>query len=212
MKTIDEKTLLLAVGSVGDDLIARAERVCPRRRRIARWGALAACLCVLALSASLVLESFRMGSAQPSGGSGAVESVEDASTGNAAAEPGAARPESNTQTDSAAPLAAAECLAQTGVAGAEDIVQVMLEGPAEDSKKEECALSGAALYDALAAAEVLPADSPRESALAYGQTLTLTLANGTVLTAPADAEAGAVRLGDWCYIGEEVKTALRSAL
>ena len=49
MKTIDEKTLLLAVGSVGDDLIARAERVCPRRRRIARWGALAACLCVLAL-------------------------------------------------------------------------------------------------------------------------------------------------------------------
>ena len=66
--------------------------------------------------------------------------------------------------------------------------------------------------DALAAAEVLPADSPRESALAYGQTLTLTLANGTVLTAPADAEAGAVRLGDWCYIGEEVKTALRSAL
>ena len=205
MKTIDEKTLLLAVGSVGDDLIARAERVCPRRRRIARWGALAACLCVLALSASLVLESFRMGSAQPPGGSGAVES-------NAAAEPGAARPESNTQTDSAAPLAAAECLAQTGVAGAEDIVQVTLEGPAEDSKKEECALSGAALYDALAAAEVLPADSPRESALAYGQTLTLTLANGTVLTAPADAEAGAVRLGDWCYIGEEVKTALRSAL
>ena len=204
MKTIDEKTLLLAVGSVGDDLIARAERVCPRRRRIARWGALAACLCVLALSASLVLESFRMGSAQPPGGSGAVE--------NAAAEPGAARPESNTQTDSAAPLAAAECLAQTGVAGAEDIVQVTLEGPAEDSKKEECALSGAALYDALAAAEVLPADSPRESALAYGQTLTLTLANGTVLTAPADAEAGAVRLGDWCYIGEEVKTALRSAL
>ena len=70
---------------------------------------------------------------------------------------------------SAAPLAAAECLAQTGVAGAEDIVQVTLEGPAEDSKKEECALSGAALYDALAAAEVLPADSPRESALAYGQ-------------------------------------------
>ena len=99
-----------------------------------------------------------------------------------------------------------------GGAGAEDIVQVTLEGPAEDSKKEECALSGAALYDALAAAEVLPADSPRESALAYGQTLTLTLANGTVLTAPADAEAGAVRLGDWCYIGEEVKTALRSAL
>ena len=48
--------------------------------------------------------------------------------------------------------------------------------------------------------------------MAYGQTLTLTLANGTVLTAPADAEAGAVRLGDWCYIGEEVKTALRSAL
>ena len=38
------------------------------------------------------------------------------------------------------------------------------------------------------------------------------LANGTVLTAPTDAEAGAVRLGDWCYIGEEVKTALRSAL
>ena len=70
MKTIDEKTLLLAVGSVGDDLIARAERVCPRRRRIARWGALAACLCVLALSASLVLESFRMGSAQPPGESG----------------------------------------------------------------------------------------------------------------------------------------------
>ena len=68
------------------------------------------------------------------------------------------------------------------------------------------------IFDALAAAEVLPADSPRESALAYGQTLTLTLANGTVLTAPADAEAGAVRLGDWCYIGEEVKTALRSAL
>ena len=102
--------------------------------------------------------------------------------------------------------------AGTSVAGAEDIVQVTLEGPAEDSKKEECALSGAALYDALAAAEVLPADSPRESALAYGQTLTLTLANGTVLTAPADAEAGAVRLGDWCYIGEEVKTALRSAL
>ena len=54
------------------------------------------------------------------------------------------------------------------------------------------ALLSAAVF--LAAAGVLPADSPRESALAYGQTLTLTLANGTVLTAPADAEAGAVRL------------------
>lgn len=212
MKTIDEKTLLLAVGSVGDDLIARAERVRPRRRHIARWGALAACFCVLALSASLVLEPFRMGSAQPSGGSSTAESIEDASTGNAAAEPGAARPESNTQTDSAAPLSAAECLARTGIGAAGDIAAASLETGTENSKKEECALSGAALYDALAAAEVLPTGSPRESALAYGQTLTLTLADGTVLTAPADAEAGAVRLGDWCYLGEEVKTALRSAL
>lgn len=52
MKRIDEERLLLAVGEVGDDLIAQAERQPARRRPYAKWGAMAACFCLIALFAA----------------------------------------------------------------------------------------------------------------------------------------------------------------
>ncbi len=54
MKHIDEKELLLAVGEVGDDLIARAEQPVKGRKAVyVRWGALAACFCLIAVLAVL---------------------------------------------------------------------------------------------------------------------------------------------------------------
>lgn len=49
MKHIDETMLLLAVGNVGEDLVARAEkRSVPSRRRVSlHFAALAACLCLI---------------------------------------------------------------------------------------------------------------------------------------------------------------------
>lgn len=52
MKKIDEKQLLLAVGGVGDDLLTRAEKQPARRRgSYVKWGAMAACFCLIAVLA-----------------------------------------------------------------------------------------------------------------------------------------------------------------
>lgn len=82
MKQIDEKTLLLAVGEVGDDLIARAERRPARRSPYAKWGAMAACFCLIAaLAVPHVLDSFRMGNAGYNGAP-PPDMTESANTGN----------------------------------------------------------------------------------------------------------------------------------
>ena len=64
MKHIDETMLLLAVGNVGEDLVARAEkRSIPSRRRVSlHFAALAACLClIVGVAVPYVMDGFGSG-------------------------------------------------------------------------------------------------------------------------------------------------------
>lgn len=205
MKQINERQLLLAIGDVGDDLLARAEHMPRRRAPKARWAALAACLCVLAVSASLVLPSFRMGNSM------APEPAEGLTGGNQSVSQNMDSAESGGMPTAA--LSAADCLADVGIASAEDLDS--WQWTEETDVKEEAATgganeesdayndtarqqNGAALYEALCASDVAAAGED-DRALDFTVELTLTLRDGTVLSGAADTAQNVVQLGEYHF-------------
>lgn len=224
MKRIDEAQLLQAVGAVGDDLLLRAEQAgVPRRRRPWR-GALAACLCLaLVLSAVLYLpNAFRMGS-----------------SGNMAAEPGAAQNESaghpnyeqgqpeagqeGSDYETAVDAVPEQEEAKKGETGREHPEHGMQDGAAclaELGIGDASALASAAcggkalpaaeLYQVLAAAEAVAAE--RDSTpLQLTERITLTLASGAVLEGWGDPAAGVLQLGGYHFYHLELSMLLKGA-
>lgn len=205
MKEINERQLLLAIGGVGDDLLERAEHVHRRRAGAVKWAALAACLCVLVVSASMVLPSFRMGNSMaPEPEEGLTGSNQSVSQNMDSAENGSMP---------TLAFSAADCLEELGITSAEDLDSWQWAEPTdlkEDAaaggvKEESDACSdtarqqdGAALYEALCGAEVAVA-AEDDRALNFTVTLTLTLADGTVLSGAADMEQNVVQLGDYHF-------------
>ncbi len=224
MKRIDETQLLRAVGDVGDDLLLRAERPGTARSRRPWRGALAACLClVLVLTAVLYLpNSFRMGS-----------------SGNTAAEPGAAQNDSagHPNYEQGQPEAGQEGSdyetavdavpehegAEKGETGREHPEHGMQDGAAclaELGIGDASALAAAAcggrsvpaadLYQALASAAVMDAD--RDGApLQLTEQVTLTLASGAVLEGRGDPAAGVLQLGGYHFYHSDFSVLLKGA-
>lgn len=205
MKEINERQLLLAIGDVGDDLLERAEHVHHRRAGVVKWAALAACLCVLVVSASMVLPSFRMGNSM------APEPEEGLTGGNQSVSQDMASAESGSMPTAA--LSAANCLEDLGITSAEDLnswqwtkLTYLKEDAAAGEVKEESDAyndtvrqqDGAALYEVLCGADAVAA-AEDDRALNFTVTLTLTLTDGTVLSGAADMEQNVVQLGDYHF-------------
>lgn len=214
MKQINERQLLLAIGNVGDDLLTRAEHVPRRRAPKARWAALAACLCVLAVSVSMVLPSFRMGSSM------APEPAEGLTGGNQSVSQNTDSAESGGMPTAA--LSGADCLNGLGIFSAEDLsswqwteeTDVKEEAATGEANEESDAYkdtarqqNGAALYEALCAADVVAAEED-DRALNFTVELTLILSDGTALSGAADTAQNVVQLGEYHFSVPELSRLL----
>lgn len=205
MKQINERQLLLAIGDVGDDLLTRAEHVPRRRAPKARWAALAACLCVLAVSVSMVLPSFRMGSSMEP------EPEEGLTGGNQSVSQNTDSAESGGMPTVA--LSGADCLDGLGIFSAEDLsswqwteeTDVKEEAATGEADEESDAYNdtarqqnGAALYEVLCASDVVAAEED-DRALDFTVELTLILSDGTALSGAADTAQNVVQLGEYHF-------------
>lgn len=187
MKKIDETMLLLALGGVGDDLLARAEVPKKRRSMPLHWGALAACFClIVALAVPNVLSGFRMGSdgntADAYNGAASGD-METSPNSGAAADPKADEgDDAEVRMDEMQLRSGEEQLRLWGVLSGEELVSIRTgargenasSGSIETEEKTE-ELSG--LYRALCSATVTEEQTVLRGALP----VSITLSSGMVL-------------------------------
>lgn len=204
MKRIDEKELLAAVGYVGDDLILRAEHSGAVRRRKPHFRTLAAAAC-LCLAAALAWPAVRQ--TMPVSGNDAAQ-MQGSGQNMAPVQPEAAD-ENDMSADGAA-------LSACGISSAEDISGVILfapvsrDGVSETEKVHgapeealQAAGDAAQLYSILAAADAVPAENA-PAAFSPLQTITVTLASGTVLEGQYDPEHAILFLGAYYFCGADL--------
>lgn len=210
MRQIDEKELLAAVGYVGDDLILRAEHSGAVRRRKSHFRTLAAAAC-LCLAAALTWPAVRQ--TMPVSGNDATQ-MQGSSQNMAPVRPEAAD-ENDMSADGAAGASAA--LSACGISSAEDISGVILFAPvSRDGVSETEKVHGASeealqatgdaaaqLYSILAAADAVPAENA-PAAFSPLQTITVTLASGTVLEGQYDPEHAILFLGAYYFCGADL--------
>lgn len=141
---MSSERLFRAIGDVGDDLIARADRPAQKQRAWLRWGALAACCALVIGLAALALPQMGFGAASAdnaAANSTAEFSVQDTTAAeNAKSAPtdaNEAAAEETAVTEDAAP-AAIEPQSET------DEMESMYEAPAEDAVAPDVAPAGAA--------------------------------------------------------------------
>ena len=198
---------------IDPQLVEEASRLV-EKKKIRSFAAIAACLCVLVVSASMVLPSFRMGNSM------APEPEEGLTGGNQSVSQDMASAESDSMPTAA--LSAANCLEDLGITSAEDLnswqwtepTDLKEDAAAGEVKEESDAYNdtvrrqnGAALYEALCGADVAAA-AEDDRTLNFTVTLTLTLTDGTVLSGAADMEQNVVQLGDYHFSVPELSQIL----